>query len=163
MTKKQHFSNCLGEGFTVLAQSKRKRVGYMSRSLQLEKLGVSRRVNASIGSPRQLFSTPREIRWTFVKRLEDLDFADDICMLAPHRLQDTQEQLDQLHSTGQRTGLKIDIGKTKTMRINTHQHNNVMLNGKIIEDVGEFKYLGSIVSCTGGTEENIKARRKKAH
>ena len=82
-------------------------------------------------------------------------------MLA-HRLQDTQEQLDQLHYTGQRTGLKVNISKTKTMRINTHQHNNVMLNGKIIEDMGKFKYLGSIVSCTGGTEEDIKARRKKA-
>ena len=81
-------------------------------------------------------------------------------MLA-HRLQDTQEQLDQPHSTGQRTGLKINIGKTKTMRINTHQH-NVMLNSKIIEDVGEIEYLRSIVSCTGGTEEDIKARRKKA-
>ena len=36
-----------------------------------------------------------------------------------------------------------------------------MLNGKIIEDVGELKYLGSIVSCTGGREKDIKARRKK--
>ena len=32
------------------------------------------------------FNIPRGIRWTMVKRLEDIDFADDICMIS-HRLQ----------------------------------------------------------------------------
>ena len=82
-------------------------------------------------------------------------------MLA-HRLQDAQEQLDHLRSTGLCAGLKINISKTKTMRVNACLNNNIMLSGQAIEDVNEFTYLGSIVSSTGGTEEDIKARRKKA-
>ena len=37
-----------------------------------------------------------------------------------------------------------------------------MLSGQAIEDVNEFTHLASIVSPTGGMEEDIKARRKKA-
>ena len=107
------------------------------------------------------FNTPRGIRWTLTKRLEDFDFADDICMLA-NRLQDSQEQLDHLRSTGLCAGLKINVSKTKTMRVNACLNNNIMLSGQAIVDVHEFTYLGSIVSPTGGTEEDIKARRKKA-
>ena len=91
------------------------------------------------------FNTPRGSRWTVTKRLEDLDFADDICMLA-HRLQDAQEQLDHLQYSGLRAGLKINVSKTKTMRVNACLNNNIMLSGQAIEDVNEFTYLGSIVS-----------------
>ena len=48
------------------------------------------------------------------------------------------------------------------MRVNACLNNNIMLTGQAIEDVNEFTYIGSIVSPTGGTEEDIKARRKKA-
>ena len=38
----------------------------------------------------------RRIRWTLTTQLEDLDFADDIC-LTPHRLSDTQgENIEEL-------------------------------------------------------------------
>ena len=82
-------------------------------------------------------------------------------MLA-HRLQDAQEQLDHLWSTGLCAGLKINVSKTKTMRVNACLNNNIMLSGQAIVDVHEFTYLASIVSPTGGTEEAIRARRKKA-
>ena len=108
------------------------------------------------------FNTPRGIRWTLTKRLEDLDFADDICMLA-HRLQDAQEQLDHLRSTGLRAGLKINVSKTKTMRVNACLNNNIMLSGQAIEDVNEFTYLGSIVSPTGGTEEDKSYVERRRH
>ena len=73
------------------------------------------------------------------------------------------EQLDHLQSMGLRAGLKINVSKTKTMRVNACLNNNIMLSGQAIEDVNEFTaYLGSIVSPTGGTYEDRKARRKKA-
>ena len=82
-------------------------------------------------------------------------------MLA-HRLQDAQEQLDHLRSTGLRAGSRINVSKTKTMRVNACLSNKIMLSGQAIEDVNVFTYLGSMVSLTGGIEEDIKARRKKA-
>ena len=75
-----------------------------------------------------------------MKRLEDLNFADDICMLA-HLLQDAQQQLDHLQSTGLHAGLKINISKTKMMRVNACLNNNIMLSVQAIEDVNEFIYI----------------------
>ena len=39
------------------------------------------------------FNRPRGIQWKMIQRLEDLDFADDICMLS-HRLQDANNQME---------------------------------------------------------------------
>ena len=59
------------------------------------------------------FDRPREIWWMMIKRLEDLDFTDAICMLS-HRLQDANSQIERLNTTGKGAGLKIHPGKTKT-------------------------------------------------
>ena len=48
------------------------------------------------------------------------------------------------------------------MRINAIQHREVCLCQIYIEDVEEFTYLGSVTGKTGGTDEDITARRKKA-
>ena len=63
------------------------------------------------------FNRPRGIRWAMTQRLEDIDFADDICMLS-QRLQDANSQMDRLNTTAPRVGLNIYPGKTKVMQIN---------------------------------------------
>jgi hypothetical protein len=95
------------------------------------------------------------IQWTLTLHLEDLDFACDICNLS-HRLQNSQH----LGKTPKRTGLCIDALKTKAMRINANQNNK--FNNTKVEDVKEFTYQRSIISTTGGTEEDIKTRKRKA-
>ena len=45
-------------------------------------------------------------------QLEDLDFADDIC-LTSHRLSDMQSKTEELSTTTQKIGLKASITKTK--------------------------------------------------
>ena len=57
-----------------------------------------------------------------------------------------------------KVGLKINATKTKLMRVGTKQDDGVMITGEQIEEVDEFRYLGSIVSKNGGTEEDIQAR-----
>ena len=94
-----------------------------------------------------------------IQRLEDLDFADDICRLS-HRLQDANNQMEWLNTTAQRVGLKIHPGKTKVMRNNAIQQGEVRLDQSYIEEVEEFTYLGSVMNKTGGTDEDIAARRK---
>ena len=38
----------------------------------------------------------------------------------------------------------------------------ILLGGEAVEDVSQFTYIGSVVSKTGGTEEDIQARIGKA-
>ena len=63
---------------------------------------------------------------------------------------------------GAKVGLKINATKTKLMHIGTKLGDGVSVSGARIEEVNEFTYLGSIVSKTGGTDEDIKARIGKA-
>ena len=48
------------------------------------------------------------------------------------------------------------------MWINAIQQGEVRLDQSNIEEVEEFTYLGSMRNKTGGTDEDIAARRKKA-
>ena len=105
--------------------------------------------------------TPRGLQWTFTKRLEDLDFADDICLLS-HNFQQMQEKTDRLHQIAQTTGLTINVKKTKSMRINNAITRSFTIQNEPIEDVSTFTYLGSITSISGGTEEDIRSRIGKA-
>ena len=110
---------------------------------------------------RTTVDKPRGIRWTLTQHLEDLDFADDIGLLS-HTHKHIQEKTERLQTIASCTGLEINTKKTKTLRINAAQDTPVTLGGKAIEDVAQFTYLGSIVSKTGGTEEDIRARIGKA-
>lgn len=103
----------------------------------------------------------RGIQWTLTGKLEDLAFADDLALLA-HRHQDMQKKVDSLGETSQRVGLKISQEKTKVLRINNKQEEPLRIEGQIVEDVDEFTYLGSKISKSGGTGEDIRARIGKA-
>jgi hypothetical protein len=72
-------------------------------------------------------------------RLEDLDFADDICMLS-HRYQDMQHQATSLEDRAKQTGLLINPQKTKTMRTNTTQTDQLTIRDAEVENVEQFTY-----------------------
>ncbi|XP_063448224.1 uncharacterized protein LOC134727767 [Mytilus trossulus] len=48
------------------------------------------------------------------------------------------------------------------MRLNTNQQYCLKIDDSTFEDVQQFTYLESIVSTTGGIDEDISARKKKA-
>ena len=93
---------------------------------------------------RTAFDRKRAIQWTFTISLEDLVFADDLALLS-YRIQDMRDKTRALEVQSAKVGLKINATKTK-----------------LIEEVDEFKYLGSIVSKKGGIDEDIQARIGKA-
>ena len=101
------------------------------------------------------------IQWTLMTKLEDLEFADDLALLS-HRLQDMQDKITALSNTAKQVGLKINKEKTKLMRTNNEQEAPITIEGSEIEDINEYLYLGSKISQTGGTDEDIKARITKA-
>lgn len=90
----------------------------------------------------------RGIRWSLTTRLEDLDYADDICFLS-HTFNDMREKLKLLAREAEKVGLKINIGKTKEMRINTAIETNLHISDQPIERVNEFVYIVSVIDHTG--------------
>ena len=101
------------------------------------------------------------IQWTLTKQLEDLDFADDISLLA-HRHEDAQTKLEHVAEEAEKVGLQININKTEVMRVNNNRQEAIQLQGKEIKEADSFTYLGSVVRKDGGTDEDIRNRINKA-
>ena len=95
------------------------------------------------------------IQWTFTKQLEDMDFADDISLLS-HRQQHAQAKLDRVAQEAVKTGLKINLGKTETLRINNNQQVHIRTYGEEIKEVEKLTYLGSIISKDGGADDDMR-------
>jgi hypothetical protein len=106
----------------------------------------------------------RGINWGITEQLEDLDFVDDICLLS-HTFPKMETKLKDLENEGKTVGLKINCGKTKSLRINTQicKKKKIELDMHEIEEVDKFTYLGSMMTSTGGTEDEVKARIQKAN
>lgn len=68
-----------------------------------------------------------------------------------------------MEEEGTKIGLRINTRKTKEMRIGRMDTQQILqVNGKAIQQVEEFCYLGSIINKHGGTEANIQRRIWKA-
>ena len=75
------------------------------------------------------------------------------------KIQDKTTRLDE----ARRVGLKINIEKTKAMRINASNQEKIIINGQDIEDVDEFVYLGATLCKEGaGMKDKMKNRLSKA-
>jgi hypothetical protein len=101
------------------------------------------------------------IQWTFTKQLEDLDFADDVGLLS-HKQQHAQSKLTRLAEEAEKTGLKINTGKTEVMRLNNRQEHPLQLQGEDLKETDRFTYLGSVVSTDGGADEDVRSRINKS-
>ena len=110
---------------------------------------------------RSVEREPTGIRWNFTTKLEDLDFADDLALLSSKFL-DIQRKTKSLHENASRVGLKININKTKVMRLNSNVKEKVNIDGRTIDDVDTFTYLGGVVTSKGGCDEDISNRLCKA-
>lgn len=87
--------------------------------------------------------------------------ADDLCLIA-QTFNHAQQKTQMLQDEAGKHGLKVNIGKTKSMRINNKNNTALKINDEELEDVEHFQYLGSIINRNGGTEQDVKARIKKA-
>jgi len=93
-------------------------------------------------------------------KLEDPDFADDIVLLS-HTWSHLQQKSVRINKLVEAVGLKINIGKTKVMS-NEATKEPIFINNQPLNYTDQFTYLGSMVSITGGTEEDITAYLGKA-
>lgn len=61
-----------------------------------------------------------------------------------------------------KVGLYIHRGKTKILKVNPTSKEPVRLDGKALEEMESFTYLGSMVDKHGGTDADVKTRISKA-
>ena len=95
------------------------------------------------------------------EKLLDLDYADNLGIL-DESVSKMNEFLEVLRVQGAGIGLKINVKKTKSLRIGTSEDEKVTLGNEKIDQVGSFTYLGSIISKDGGSSEDLKSRIDKA-
>ena len=90
------------------------------------------------------------IKWILTKQLEDPNFE---IRNQPNLTQAARRAREALLITEEaaRTGFKINIGRTKHMRVNTRQQDQVQLHKENIIEVNKF-VLGSIFGKDGQTK-----------
>ena len=110
---------------------------------------------------RKVNTGGRGIQWTLTERLEDIDFVDDLALMA-QRARDMEESLRRLVKYAGQVGLQINVSKTKVMHINTTTPCTLLINGEPIEETESFCYLGSVLTRDGGAYLDIQSRIQKA-
>ena len=118
--------------------------------------GVVREVNAQVLGRGLKLVDGNENEW----ELKQLVFADDTVVLT-----DSERKLCQLVAefgrVCERRKLRVNVGKSKVMRCTRKEDDarlNVMLNGEALEEVDQFKYLGSVITANGGVEADVRHR-----
>ena len=87
----------------------------------------------------------------------DAGYADDIVFLEETEAQ-AQELLDTINENAQKLGLHINARKTKCLSTDNNRV-HLALRGEPIEQVEEFKYLGSLISSTSvAATKDVNAR-----
>jgi hypothetical protein len=110
---------------------------------------------------RALDGMKRGLIWRLKESLEDMEYADDICLVS-YKYEHMQEKLDDRQEESKKVGLQINPLKTKEIRVNTIINRVLKLNGEEIKKSPDFCYLGSVVAEDGGARSDINVRIQKA-
>ncbi|XP_078581995.1 uncharacterized protein LOC144865280 [Branchiostoma floridae x Branchiostoma japonicum] len=100
---------------------------------------------------------PRGIVWGLTSRLEDCDFADDIALLS-HAQRDIQEKTNNVDQQASSVGLKTHQDKTKILKVKSKSTVKTTIRGQDLEEVQDFKYLGSYISSDSNIEKEVSTR-----
>ncbi|VDP43063.1 unnamed protein product [Schistosoma margrebowiei] len=95
------------------------------------------------------------IQWKAQNQLDDLDFADDLALLS-HTHEKTQTKTASVAAVSGAVCLSIHKGKTKVLKFKAENNNPITLDGKTLENVEYFTYLGSIIDEQGGSDTDVK-------
>src|SRR3989441_5769996 len=91
--------------------------------------------------------------------VSDVRIADDQGMMAGTEM-GLQRLTNKLNDTAENFGMKINIQKTKSTVVRWDGGGvvNITVDGKRIEQVKSFKYLGSVITADGRSHSDIKVR-----
>ena len=97
------------------------------------------------------------IQCTLMTVLEDLDYADGICLLS------SKQKAECLSKTANTIGLNVNTKNTQVVKKKTRVNDPVMIDGKHLDDVEKSTYLGTKVTTTGDCDQEINTRINKAN
>jgi hypothetical protein len=91
--------------------------------------------------------------------LKDVRFADDQGMVADTE-DGLQKLMDNLVTVAKEYNMKVNVKKSKVMKVSRKGGGqvNLVVEGKKVEQVTKFKYLGSWITEDGRCETEVKAR-----
>ncbi|KIH61462.1 hypothetical protein ANCDUO_08267 [Ancylostoma duodenale] len=99
------------------------------------------------------------------KNLSYLAYADDIVLLA-HNYEDLKSMTEMLHVAAAQVGLEINFMKTKWMRLSNktdaEAQATITVDGKVIEQVDRFVYLGQKISFPRNPVDELRHRIQAA-
>jgi len=110
---------------------------------------------------RVLDGKKRGLTWRLQESLEDMEYADDVCLVS-HKYEHMQRKLDDLWKESKKAGLEMNSSKTEEIHVSTIVNQGLRLNGGDIKRSSDFCYLGSIVAENGSTSRAVNARIQKA-
>ena len=96
------------------------------------------------------------------QKLTDLEYADDAVLFSSTSRQ-LQSLLDRMQDISKEVGLKINIGKTEIMRTEHADRDEITIDNQEVNEVEQFKYLGTLVANNGSLEGELNERLKKAN
>ena len=89
------------------------------------------------------------IRWKSTSKLDDLDFADDLDLIASTK-QHILLKSDRLCRVAQLSWPKNEFPEENVMGINSGNDDRIYIDGEEFEDVDKFVYLGATLTKSGG-------------
>jgi hypothetical protein len=99
----------------------------------------------------------RGITWRLKESLEDMEYADDVCLVS-HRNEHMLRKLGDFWEESKKAGLEIESSKTEEKCVNTTVNQELRLNGEDIKRSSDFCYLGSVVAEDGGARTDVNVR-----
>lgn len=85
----------------------------------------------------------------------NIRYADDTTLLAKSR-GELESMAEALHESSKKFGLEMNKNKTKVMKI--HGTGDFTVQGELIDEVEEFKFLGSYVTSQGDSATEVRRR-----
>lgn len=89
-------------------------------------------------------------------RISNLRYADN-AVIAVDSSKTSSEVLELLDRAGRRRGLKLNVKNTKWMAV-AGMEADIRVGSESVEQVDQYKYLGSIKCWNGHCERDIRAR-----
>ena len=111
---------------------------------------MAREVNARVSGRRLKLVDGNDNGW----EVNQLLFADDTVVVAGSERKLCQ-LVTEFRRVCERRKLLVNVGMSKVLRCTRNEDGarlNVMLNGEALEEVDQFKYLGSVIAANGGVE-----------